>query len=364
MYVIRKGESDGENDLGADKTIVINGRDLRKLSGYEGKTINGGLKANPVIAYLLKMRQAFPFVYLTDDGGKSYRAKAFTAACQLIEQNNITTLFSSFRPWSDHLVARQLKARYPHLRWIADFRDLPVDPVRKDVWWPGLQSWWGKKMVASADEVWAVSGGQKVQLTGWHSAIKVVRNPLLALPPAKNNPVTARFTIAYTGSLYPGLQTVAPLVVVLRNLLAQGTISPDKLCLQYRGKDTGLFRQWVGELPPDCLDIAPAIAPAAAQKMQREAQLLLLLNWSAPGYYGVLTAKLWDYLATGRPVLALVNGPEDPELHDIITGADAGAVFSNEAQGLAAWLRQAYAQWLEGGSLPWSVDRAALEQYL
>lgn len=363
VYVIRRGAA-GAEEACVDQTIVIGGTDLRKLAGYEGKTVSGRAKANPLVGYLLTMRQAFPFVYLTDDGGKHYRNQAFSAACELIEQNKITTIFSSFRPWSDHLVAHRLKQRYPRLRWIADFRDLPVDRVRKDIWWPGLQSWWGKRVVSTADEVWAVSEGQRAQLAGWHPDIKVVRNPLLKLPPAENNPISERFTITYTGSLYPGLQSVAPLVDALQILLADGTINPDKLCLQYRGKDVESFRKWTKELPEVCLDFAPSIAPAAAQKMQSQAQLLLLLNWSSPGYYGVLTAKLWDYLATARPILALVNGPDDSELRSIIVGADAGVVFADKEQGLVDWLRLAYGQWEQNGSLPWTVNLDALKLYL
>lgn len=310
------------------------------------------------------MRQAYPFVYLTDDGGADYRKKAYAAACRLIEEKGITTVFSSFRPWSDHLVAKRLKKKYPHLKWIADFRDLPVDPVRRDVWWPGLQRWWGKRVIASADEVWAVSEGQRAQLVGWHDDIIVRRNPLLALPPEENNPVTERFTIVYTGSLYPGLQTVKPLVEALRILLSEGTILPDQLRLVYRGKDAELFRNWTDGIPDTSLAIQPSIAPAAAQKMQQEAQLLLLLNWSAPDYYGVLTAKLWDYLATGRPILALVNGPADPELCSIIEGANAGAVFAKNKQGLVGWLRKAYVRWEANNSLPWAVDREELRKFL
>ncbi|MEL7162247.1 MAG: hypothetical protein AAFN92_15935, partial [Bacteroidota bacterium] len=143
------------------------------------------------------------------------------------------------------------------------------------------------------------------------------------------------------------------------------SIAPADLCLRYRGKDVGVFQRWTRQLPPACLDNQPSIAPAAAHKMQREAQILLLLNWSAPGYYGVLTAKLWDYLATGRPILALVNGPGDEELAEIITGAGAGAVFGNrEPAAVKEWLLTAYRSWQKNGHLSWSVNRDYLRRYL
>lgn len=365
VFVIRRGKAAEPEISEVTQTISLGGRDLRRLTGQEGKTLGAQTKKNPLIRWLLRLRQAYPFVYLTDDGGPAYRRAAFTAACEIIEREGIDTLFSSFRPWSDHLVARRLKKRYPHLRWVADFRDLPVDPVRNDLWFPALQRWWGRRVIAAADEVWAVSEGQKAQLAGWHGRLVVRYNPLLALPPELPAPATGKFTITYTGSLYPGLQTVAPLVGALQELLAGKTIVADKLCLQYRGKDAALFRQWTAGLPAHCLDVEPFIAPAAAQKMQHSATVLLLLNWSAPGYYGVLTAKLWDYLATGRPVLALVNGPGDRELQDIIQGADAGAVFTTEEQAeLKTWLTARYLAWAPTGVLTWRPDVDRLREYL
>ena len=356
-----------------EETVTVASPDLRRMVGAlrsgptnaQDKTIGTKTKSSAWVQLFLPLRQAYPFLFLTDDGGPLYRREAFRAACQLIEKRRVTTVFSSFRPWSDHLIASRLKKKYPHLRWIADFRDLPADPVRKDIWWPALQRWWGKRTVKTADEVWVVSEGQRAQLTSWHPKMKVVRNALLKLPPARTAPQTERFTIVYTGSFYEGLQSVEPLVKSLLELLADGTISPHDLSLVYRGKDAELFCRQAARLPEEVLDCQPSVAPACAQKMQREAQMLLLLNWSAPNYYGVLTAKLWDYLAAGRPILGLVNGPGDEELQRIIEGADAGAVFADEEQGeLTAYLAGQYGKWLKAKVLEHTPNLNMLNTYL
>ena len=366
VFAIRLDRDYPGQELPGVHVTVIKGKDLRSYAGGHSaagttdKSREPGWKKG-----LRRLRQSFPFVLLTDDGGPHFRRAAFRLACQLIEKERVTTILTSFRPWSDHLIAKRLKKKFPHLHWIADFRDLPVDPVRRDVWWPGLQTWWGKRVIAGADEVWCVSQGQEAHLTGWHPVIKVKYNALLSLPPERSAPVTGRFTIVYTGSVYPGLQSIQPLVQALQNLLADGTIPSYKLLIVYRGKDAGVFRSWTTGLPVDSLDIQPSIAPAAAQNLQREAQVLLLLNWSAPNYYGVLTAKLWDYLAAGRPILALVNGPGDEELQEIILGADAGAVFGEGKQDqLKNWLAQTYQRWSVDRSLTHASDREFLQKYL
>lgn len=364
VYVVTAQEAPRATEV-VSEVYHVSAYDVRKVSGVGRAPLKQETRKLKWTAWILKLRQAYPFVYLTDNGGPHYRQKAYQIATGLIKEHGITTLFSSFRPWSDHLVARRLKRTYPELHWIADFRDLPVDPVRRDVWFPALQTWWGKRVVRSADEVWCVSEGQREQLVGWHPNIKVVRNALLALPPGRSAPRSAHFTIVYTGSLYARLQTVQPLVEALRRLIATGEVDPALLRLVYYGKDGNLFCEWTRELPPGCVTTHLPVAPASAQKIQREAQLLLLLNWSAPDYYGVLTAKLWDYLASGRPILALVNGPGDEELKGIVEGAGAGAVLAvTEQRQLTAWLRELYARWSIDQSLPWSVNRQALAQHL
>ncbi|NJB86658.1 hypothetical protein GGR26_002435 [Lewinella marina] len=367
VFVIRADRNFSGEDLPDLQVIALPARDLRSLLGGSGpaQTLPHGSFRKQAYGPLLTFRQSFPFLYLTDDGGPLYRRAAYREAVRLIEGEGITTLVSSFRPWSDHLIARRLKKRFPHLYWIADFRDLHADPVRRDVWWPALQRWWARRVIRRADEVWGVSEGQVQYLRELHPAATVRRNRLFALPPATTDPRTDRFTIVYTGSLYVELQTVRPLITALNELIAEGAIDPDDVELIYRGKDDGLWTEWTTDLHPHVhCNTRSYIAPASAQKLQEEAQMLLLLNWSAPNYYGVLTAKLYDYLGTGRPVMALVNGPGDPELRRIIEGSRAGRVFAT-GHSPADWLLGCYQQWRDGGGrVPWSADLARMAEYL
>ena len=366
VHVIRADRNFKGEDLPGLHVTALPSRDLRALVGGPGPahTLPHNSYRKRVSAPLLRMRQSFPFLYLTDDGGPIYRRSAYREAVRLVKQRGITTVVSSFRPWSDHLVARRLKQRFPDLHWIADFRDLHADPVRDDVWWPALQRWWARQVVAGADEVWGVSEGQVQYLREINPKATVRRNRLFKLPPAVTQPQTERFTIVYTGSLYERLQSIGPLVDSLNTLVAQGMVKPNDIELVYRGKDADLWTEWLDDLHPDIhCNTRGYVAPASAQKLQTEAQLLLLLNWSAPNYYGVLTAKLYDYLSAGRPILALVNGPDDPELRTIIEGTRAGRVYAGDMS--TDWLLACYQQWREGGGrIPWSSDLGEMTQYL
>ncbi len=186
VYVIRGDRKFVGEDLPDLHVVPIPAYDLRTLLGGSGPahTLPHSSYRRRMYGPLLQLRQSFPLLYLTDDGGPHYRYRAYREAVRIIQEAGITTIFSSFRPWSDHLVARRLKRAFPHLHWIADFRDLHADPVRRDVWWPALQKRWAQWVVAPADEVWGVSEGQVRYLDELYPGATVRRNRLFSfLPP-------------------------------------------------------------------------------------------------------------------------------------------------------------------------------------
>ncbi|WP_116127821.1 hypothetical protein [Lewinella sp. IMCC34183] len=365
IYVIRADRGFKGADPPGLHVTALPARDLRTVAGGSGpaQTLPYDSLRRRLSGPLLDLRQSFPFLYLTDDGGPVYRREAYREAVRLVREKRITTILSSFRPWSDHLVARRLKREFPRLHWIADFRDIHADPIRHDVWWPALQRWWGRRVLREADEVWGVSRGQVEQLRKLFPGATVRRNSINELPPATTAPRTDRFTIVYTGSLYERLHTLAPLVDSLNALVAAGEVEPGEVELVYRGKDDALWKELTKDLNQyvHC-NTRGYISPAAAQKLQRDAQVLLLLSWTGPDYYGVLTAKLYDYLSTGRPIMAIIKGPADPEIEEILTATHTGASF-HAGKSPRGWLLECYLAWREGnGKLPWFPNLDALNQ--
>ncbi|MBK8350048.1 MAG: hypothetical protein IPL08_21440 [Saprospiraceae bacterium] len=71
-------------------------------------------------------------------------------------------------PYADHVVAWLLKKKHPHVKWVADFRDLHIEPIYKNILWPGLQRWFEKKILRHADVVTSVSEGLSSKLKDYH----------------------------------------------------------------------------------------------------------------------------------------------------------------------------------------------------
>jgi hypothetical protein len=81
---------------------------------------------------------------------------------------------------------------------------------------------------------------------------------------------------------------------------------------------------------------------------QAAADLLLLYVAPGPGSAGVVTGKLFEYLASGRPVLALV--PPDGTAAGWVRDARAGEVVApDDVPAITTALVRAWDTWLERG---------------
>jgi len=93
---------------------------------------------------------------------------------------------------------------------------------------------------------------------------------------------------------------------------------------------------------------------------QRESQVLLLLPWSNPKETGHHSAKLFEYLAAARPILAVGGSPG--VITETLETADAGVHAISKAQ-VREFLLTAYANYKTKGYVPYSGKTQAVEEY-
>lgn len=343
----------------------IDTRDIRSIT--QQSTIPAKDKEKAITAFLHRLYHAYPFILFTGDGGWTYIRRGKSQASRLIEQEKITHIFSSYRPWADHVIAYRLKKKYPHLIWIADFRDRAVDPIRMDVWWLGLQRWWQRRVLKRVDLLITVSEGLAQHFREDHPQVTVVRNGMPSAPHGfLTAPVSSHFTIMYTGAIYPALQQADLLFSALRRLINAGQINPAHVELHYAGKDGEIWQSWARKYSLAYLCVQHGfISSTEAHRLQQKSQLNLLLSWSAPNYGGIMTAKLGSYLAAGRPILGLLNGPNDPELRAAVEETGAGKLFLTHEppEDVELFLLDLYRTWQFSGAVPWRTSPEKLSPY-
>lgn len=109
----------------------------------------------------------------------------------------------------------------------------------------------------------------------------------------------------------------------------------------------------------DLIDVKPYVPHGAAIDRMRSSTLLLLCINRVEGSSGITTGKLYEYVASGRPVLGI--GPPAGDAARVLGATDAGRMFDfDDVDGVMAYLRAAYHAWDGGKPLPGaSPERAA-----
>ena len=243
---------------------------------------------------------------------------------------------------------------FPFLVWVADFRDVPVDPLLKNVWWPGFQHWVIRKLLGRAQNLTTVSEGLAQHLRKhYQRPVHVMHNaPIHQQGDEVQIQAFAQFTIAYTGSLYPQQQNAEPLFLALKELLDEGILPETQLQLLVCGKDGAIWQNWAAVFGlSNILEDRGMLSHSEALSLQHSAQLNLLLSWNSPQLQGILTSKVFEYLQAKRPILAIVNGSNDVELENLIHTYSPGSLVVYPDQSLYAlkrFLQKEYENWRPG----------------
>lgn len=313
---------------------------------YLRKSINTG-SSSRIVKFFRRMIDSFPLNTMVGEGGFFYIINGTIKALRLLKKNHITHLYSSYRPIADHIIAFNVKLFYPNIRWIADFRDLPVDYYRKNTFLPGFQTWFIKLLISKANEVITVSEGLNSVLNKIKPESKVIRNGVFKLYETEKNHDNDHFLISYTGSLYPEFQKPVALFKTVKSLIDNDKISKMDFKLIYAGKDSAVWNKWVVEYRlQDISHDLGELTLFESVSTQTSSSLLLLLSWSNKDHKGILTGKLFEYLATGNPILVLINGERDEEIERIVEKSKSGVVFYNDnSESLEKTIMSYYNKW-------------------
>ncbi len=307
-------------------------------------------KGRPYGKFMTKLIHSYPMNLMYGEGGRTYIKAGMKAGKTFLEKNTKTILYSSYRPYSDHVIASNLKKLYPDSIWIADFRDADVDPLYKLYLSKRIQSNFNKRILSQADVIICVSEGVKKLIEPFHNKILVLPSGVELRDSKDKYP---KFTIAYTGSLYGDHRDPSPLFEAIANLESVRKLIPETFQLVYAGKDSQLFLKKAKKYKVEHLIVDKGIVPMdEAMDIQSKAHINLLLTSSISNYQGILTGKLFEYIGAQVPILCLVNGTEDKELNTIFEKYNLGNIqYSGQNTfELRGYLNDAYDDYSHGKS--------------
>ena len=304
---------------------------------------------------------------LVPDASVTWNLTAIPAAIRLVRSEGIDVVVTTSPPASVHLVGAAVK-RATGVRWLADLRDpLLANPHRradtvatraKQATAAGI----AKLVARAADGISCVSDAIADEIRGLepNGVVRTIANgcdfdDFAGLRYRK----ASRFRITHAGSFF-GKRDPRPFLTALQR-------SDPEIVARFLGDFRSSDREWAESLGlGDRLELVPYAPHVEALRLERDSEALLLLVPEAGGRgRGVISGKLFEYLAAARPILAAV--PVDGAAASLVRETGAGVVVApDDVDGLRAALENLHARFANGGLpavvLPDDVRRSLSRQ--
>jgi glycosyltransferase involved in cell wall biosynthesis len=267
---------------------------------------------------------------LVPDENVSWNLTAIPAATRIVKREEIDVVITTSPPNSIHLVGAAVK-RLTGTRWVADLRDsIAAHPHRrieslavraKESTAAGI----ARLVARSADGIVTASEAiaEEARSLEPRGAVTTIPNgcdfdDFAGLEYRRGD----RFTITHAGSFF-GKRSPRPFLEAL-------AASNLDVVARFVGDFRPVDRDWAEGLGlGDRLELHPYTSHRRALELQRSSDALLLLIPDAAGRgRGVLSGKVFEYVAAERPILAVV--PPDGAAAELIREVGNGVVAPPE----------------------------------
>jgi len=266
--------------------------------------------------------------FFIPDPRKGWNRYAYKKACELIVNEGIKHIITTSPPHSTQLIGLKLKNRFPQIKWIADLRDPWTDIYYYKQFYPTLfskliDSGYERSVLINADRIITVGDSLKkafsLKVPGIENKTDIISNGYDDedfKETAPGNPF--RFTITYAGTL-SDMYPVEGIVDALKRFTSEGM----DFTLRFAGTVSGKARSHIlSGLPARSLEILDYVAHNEAVNYMLNSSVLLLIIPSHSSNKSIITGKLFEYLASGKPILCI--GPVDGDAAAIIEKCRSG----------------------------------------
>jgi len=272
-----------------------------------------------------------------------------------LRQHPVDIIVSTGPPHSMHLIALGIKKKL-NIPWVADFRDpwTRIDfyeelllSKRADRKHHRLE----KEVIRTADAVISVTRTMQKEFSelGAGSSYYIPNgfDPDDFPEKPDGNDFPDKFRILHLGSINPARNPEA-LWKVVAGLVKEEPLLAKDLEIRLVGKtDISVTRSLEdhGLLP--FVTMTDYVPHEDVFALERQAAVLLMLINRTPNAKGILTGKIFEYLAAGRPILAL--GPPDGEAARILKQTETGVtVYYDDEKTLRKTITAFYHQYKSG----------------
>src|SRR5664280_2077890 len=283
--------------------------------------------------------------FFIPDPRRGWNKYAFQKACELIESEGIQNIITTSPPHSTQLIGLKLKKKYPDINWIADLRDPWTNIYYYSQFYPTFISKWidrkyEETVLRKTDKIITVGFSLKKlflsKVKGIESKTEVITNGydeddfsgfFSSDPPV--------FTITYVGTL----SVIYPVDGFLKALQLLKEKN-NEFILRFIGSVAQSQKELIQSVTSDLnQEFIPYVGHSAAVKFMLNSSVLLLIIPNHQSNKSIITGKIFEYIASGKPIICL--GPSDGDAAEIIRTGGYGRTFDySDSTGIYEYLMQ------------------------
>ena len=276
--------------------------------------------------------------FFIPDARRGWVRYAVKAASELIRKESIDTVICTSPPHSAQLAGLELKKKF-NIRYIADLRDPWTDIYYYDEFMhlphaKNIDKCLELKVLERSDAVVTVSDELKKLFLAKSQNISpgkitVIHNGFDEDDFGKESTSKGKdFVISYTGTLADSYEPEVFLRALRKVMQSQNGV---KVVLHLIGNPSESIMRKAEELSiADCIRLTPTVPHEKSVEMLFASDALWLLIPRVKDDKGILTGKLFEYLASRKPIIAV--GPVDGDAAKIIEECGAGRMFSRDQE--------------------------------
>lgn len=304
---------------------------LAKLFSKQTKTISKGIISEEKKQGLAEKLMLFVRGnFFIPDARKNWIQPSVSYLSQFIVKENIDTIITTGPPHSMHLIGLQLKKEL-NVKWIADFRDP----------WTTIGYHKQLRLLKKAEnkhkflEKTVLNTADKLIVTSWETkkefqqitkqSITVITNGYDE-EEVDNVTLDSQFSIAHIGSLLSE-RNPEILWTVLSDLVKENSEFAKKLQLNFVGFiSENVLESITNNKLSNYINNIGYISHKAAIEYQKKSQILLLVEIDSQDTKAIIPGKLFEYMVSKRPILAI--GPEGSDVARILKETNTGNYFN------------------------------------
>jgi len=295
-------------------------------------------KKNGLKQFIVNKIKLLTHVLMMPDPQRGWNFFTLIKAKQIIKKYRIKYVFISAPPFSSLLIVEGLSKTGAKV--VADFRDEWTEFYLKSYDFHQRDEYTKNKIIAM--EATVIKSAALVTMAtqsfvynyqkkykSYAGKIKLLTNGFDVddFSGYKSNKKSQKFTITYTGTIF-NVTTARYLLEVIEELILSGKLPKNKIQLNFVGRVTDEEEEFFTKFKyPEVLNKTGYLSHKESIGYLYDSDLLVVIVDDLDGSDRIIAAKVFEYINTEIPILALV--PENGEIAKIVNKTKTGIVVSN-----------------------------------